>query len=429
MKPIIFYVMAKLKNKTKENPRLEQRKLRDGRVSLYLEYYYGRESEPVLDESGEPVMYTSGKMAGTPKFRVKHIRKKVNLNLYLFDPPRNPVEREMNNDTLILAKKILLERQQELLSNEKGYRVQKKANVNFIEFADNYLATYTKKDVRSIKMAVLRFKSFLHDTPEYNVFEKRIKPEQVTNSMILDFAEYLQNRSVGEGAKAIFNRFKKIFKACGVKYGIDFHRPFINSDGRNITVVVDEGGITKDILSPEEARQLMTTHYPGENEEVRRAFLFSLHTGMRFCDVKDLTFGNFDFTNKVFSYDQNKTRGRSKHSNVVLPLTDTLLGLVGDRTNANSNDLVFHLPWHSTCLKVLQKWVKAAGINKHITWHCARHSFGTSMAMAAAENRFSIRLVQEMMGHSNLKMTERYTRVVDEQKRKAMEELSKMMEG
>ena len=56
--------MAKLENKTKENPKLEQNKLSDGRISLYLEYYLGREEKPVLDENGNQVYYESGKMQG-----------------------------------------------------------------------------------------------------------------------------------------------------------------------------------------------------------------------------------------------------------------------------------------------------------------------------------------------------------------------------
>ena len=64
--------MAKLENKTKENPKLEQNKLSDGRISLYLEYYLGREEKPVLDENGNQVYYDSGKMQGKPKFAVKH---------------------------------------------------------------------------------------------------------------------------------------------------------------------------------------------------------------------------------------------------------------------------------------------------------------------------------------------------------------------
>ena len=79
--------MAKLENKTKENPKLEQNKLSDGRISLYLEYYLGREEKPVLDENGNQVYYESGKMQGKPKFAIKHHRRKENLSLYLIDTP------------------------------------------------------------------------------------------------------------------------------------------------------------------------------------------------------------------------------------------------------------------------------------------------------------------------------------------------------
>ena len=96
---------------------------------------------------------------------------------------------------------------------------------------------------------------------------------------------------------------------------------------------------------------------------------------------------------------------------------------------AEKDTLVFTLPSHTMCLKALRRWTKRAGIDKHITWHCARHSFGTNMAATAAQKGFSVRVVQEMMGHSSLRYTERYTRVVDEQKKKAMAELSKLMEG
>ena len=51
------------------------------------------------------------------------------------------------------------------------------------------------------------------------------------------------------------------------------------------------------------------------------------------------------------------------------------------------------------------------------------------MAATAAQRGLSVRVVQEMMGHSSLKYTERYTRVIDEQKKQAMQELSKLMEG
>ena len=60
--------MAKLENKAKENPKLEQNVLSDGRISLYLEYYLGREETPVLDENGNPVLYKQARWWVSPKF-------------------------------------------------------------------------------------------------------------------------------------------------------------------------------------------------------------------------------------------------------------------------------------------------------------------------------------------------------------------------
>ena len=39
----------------KENPKLEQNTLSDGRIILYLEYYLDREETPALDENGNPL--------------------------------------------------------------------------------------------------------------------------------------------------------------------------------------------------------------------------------------------------------------------------------------------------------------------------------------------------------------------------------------
>lgn len=59
--------MAKLQAKTKENPKLMQKTLADGRQSLYLEYYMGYNK--VIDEV-------------TGKEHIKHIRSKEYLGLY-----------------------------------------------------------------------------------------------------------------------------------------------------------------------------------------------------------------------------------------------------------------------------------------------------------------------------------------------------------
>lgn len=80
--------MAKLQNKTKDNPKLEQRPLKDGRCSLYLEYYFGRTETPVVNEYGNPVLYTSVAIAGKPKVKIMHHRKKETLPYYLIASPK-----------------------------------------------------------------------------------------------------------------------------------------------------------------------------------------------------------------------------------------------------------------------------------------------------------------------------------------------------
>ena len=405
-----------ISNDRQANPKVGAKLLSDGRVSLFLDYYFG---------------YTMVYSESQDKMVPKKQKRREMLNIYILQKPRTPKERQEYKDGIALADKIRREKANAVEDEDKKEALKKKkVSINFLVFFQEYLDAYTKKDVRMIQIALQRFKDFLRDTPEYNIYEQKIKPEQITSEMVEAFTEYLQSRSVGEGAKSIYQRFKKVYKACAIKCNINYQRPFVNEEGKSITITIDEDAIVKDFLSPEEEKQLMATHYTGENPQIRNAFVLCLYTGMRFCDVRDLTFGNFDFANRLLSYEQNKTKGHSKHSRVTLPLTDSLLSLLGEEPESQDKDaLVFTLPSHTMCLKALRRWTKRAGINKHVTWHCARHSFGSNMAVTAAQKGFSIRVVQEMMGHSSLKYTERYARVVNEQKKQAMAELSKMMEG
>lgn len=144
--------MAKIENKTKENPKLEQNKLSDGRTSLYLEYYLGREEKPVLDANGNQVYYEDGKMQGKPKFSMKHNRRKENLNLYLMDKHRTPAERQQNKETLELATKIRAEREQEFKESMLGYRLKKDCTINFLDYFQAYIDSYTKKDCAWCKL-------------------------------------------------------------------------------------------------------------------------------------------------------------------------------------------------------------------------------------------------------------------------------------
>ena len=407
--------MAKLDKKIKQNPKLEQRELSDGQqISLYLVYYMGRESEPVLDEHGEPVLYKSGKMAGTPMYKIKHKRRKENLNLYLVANPRTPIDRQHNKETLQLAEKIRHEKEQELIEDKEGFKFKKDRQINFLDYFQNYIDNYTKKDVKMVQVAFRRFKDFLNDTPEYKKYATSIKPEHINKDMMIAFTEYLQSRSRGEGAKSIYQRFKKVI-IYAVEHGVLTKYPCAG-----VSIKVDENILRKEVLSPEEMQTLINTHYEGENPNIRNSFILGLYCGIRFCDVKDLTFANVDYSNRLLKFEQNKTKGHSANSGVVIPLNEGLLKLIGEpKDGQTKSSLIFELPSYEYCLRSLKKWVKTAGIDKHISWHCARHSFAVNIL----NNGANIKTVASLLGHSGLKHTEKYTRAVDRLKEDAINSL------
>lgn len=384
---------------TGDNPKLGAKVLSDGKESLFLDYYFG---------------YTKIISERTGKEYTKVDRRREYLSLYLWQAPRTPIERQQNKDTLELAKRIRFERGQEMLESIEGYRLKKKRDINFLEYFQAYIDKYTKKDIRMLDVALRRFVDFLNETPEYQKFARHIKPEQITKDMVRAFTEYLQGRSIGEGAKSIYARFKKV-----IKYAIE-HDIIIKDPCTGISIKVDDQQLKKDVLSQDEIQILIATHYNNENPNIRRAFIFCLYCGLRFCDVRDLTFANVDYSNKLLKFEQNKTKGHSANSGVVIPLNDGLLKLIGKPTSPdNRNERIFPLPSYTMCLKALERWVKRAGINKHISWHCARHSFAVNIL----NNGANIKTVASLLGHSGLKHTEKYTRAVDSLKQDAINSL------
>lgn len=383
-----------------DNPKLGAKILENGKESLFLLYYLG---------------YTIEHNDATNKDVIKKDRKREALKLYLWQAPRNAQERQHNKETLELAKQIRIDKSREFLANTEGYKFKKDRKINFLTYFQNYIDNYTKKDIRMLTMALNRFKDFLAATPEYKKYATNIRPEQLTKDMMIAFSEYLQSRSKGEGAKSCFQRFKKV-----INYAVD-HDVIIKNPCKDITIKVDDQILRKDILSEDEIKQLIATHDPKQNNEVRRAFIFSLYCGLRYCDVKDLTYSNIDYSHKLLKFEQNKTKGHSANSGVVIPLPEGLMNFIGKPSEGeDNNSLLFKLPSYTMCIKSVQRWVTHAGINKHITWHCARHSFAVNIL----NNGANIKTVASLLGHSGLKHTEKYTRAVDSLKTDAMNSLA-----
>ena len=382
------------------NPKLGAKILANGTESLFLDFYFG--TTKVYDPDKDRMVE-------------KKSRKREFLKLYLWRAPRNPQERADNKETLELAKKIRDEREQETKEVLEGYRIRVD-DKNLLTYWDGFIANEEVADKRLMAAALNHFRRFLKE--EYPMFADRIEPKQLRPDMMQRFVDFLIDTHKGQGAMTYYKRFKRLINYA-ISAGVIKNNPCKGSDGKPIAPPKTDDILAKDILSADELQQLFSTHYQGENPEIRRAFALTCYCGIRYCDVAKLTYSDVDYSNQVLTFRQAKTAKHSSKSGVTIPLNDTLLAIIGQKPDDAKDDLIFHLPSSTMCLKALHRWTKRAGIDKHITWHCGRHSFATMILTNGA----NVKVVSELLGHSSLRFTEVYVRAMDEAKKNAINSL------
>lgn len=172
-------------------------------------------------------------------------------------------------------------------------------------------------------------------------------------------------------------------------------------------------------LTLEEVQRL--SEAPCGNAQVRAGFLFSCFTGLRYSDVEALTWDKVKKEDRLYlEFRQRKTRQIER-----FPLSDEASRLLEiQKTATPSNNVrrtfpprtIFFMPTQPVVDKQLKKWGEAAGIDKRISFHTARHTFATLMLSSGVELYTTSRL----LGHKNLATTQIYAKVVDEKKRQAV---------
>ncbi|WP_279168233.1 site-specific integrase [Parabacteroides goldsteinii] len=166
----------------------------------------------------------------------------------------------------------------------------------------------------------------------------------------------------------------------------------------------------REYLTVEELNTLARTPF---DPIVKRAALFSALTGLRHSDIQKLTWAEIEEFNGGYrlNFTQQKTKGVE-----YMPISKQAYQLCGERKDDEL--LVFAgLPDPSWISKPLERWIKQAGITKHITFHCFRHTFAT-LQLASGTDIYTI---SKLLGHTNVKTTQVYAKVVDEKKEKATE--------
>ena len=174
----------------------------------------------------------------------------------------------------------------------------------------------------------------------------------------------------------------------------------------------------REYLTFEELQSLANTEC--KSPLLKTAFIFSALTGLRYSDVKALKWKNIkhDISNGYsIIFTQQKTKGAEN-----LPVGEQAIRLLGERRG--EDDFVLDdLRYTSYYSDKLSNWVTDAGVTKHITFHCARHSFATLQLTMGTD----IYTVSKLLGHKHLKTTEIYGQVINKKKIEAAERIPELL--
>lgn len=365
--------------KAKEPIRLRTKKLANGNLSIYLD------------------IYRDGK------------REYEFLKLYLI-PEKTKADKIQNEETLRTANAIKSQKIVALQNGEHGFVVNSKAKVNFISYMEAQAVSYEERGsnayAQSIRNSIYHLRKYKGDAITF---------KQVDKSYLLGYIDFLNstggkyNKPLSEAAKALYFDVVVIALNKAVKDEILQVNPAHKIAYKDRP---QQGEATKQYLTFDEVKALIAT--PCKYEVLKQAFLFSCFCGLRYSDIKGLEWGKI---HKVKSGEMQVEIKQQKTSEpLYLPLSPNALQWLPERGEAKDEDKVFALPHVSTVEKFLPRWAKDAGINKHITFHVSRHTNATLMLYFGAD----IYTVSKLLGHTNVKTTQIYAKIVDESKRKAV---------
>lgn len=234
---------------------------------------------------------------------------------------------------------------------------------------------------------------------------------QVTLSKAEEFRRFMLSAPCGGNKKGTVSHntaatYYSIFKA-GLKQA--FIDGYLTVDISAKIKGIQDQESRREHLSVEELNLLAET--PCDRLILKRAALFSALTGVRHCDIQKLKWKEIQVVGEQvrLNFTQQKTKGVE-----YMPISEQAYQLCGEP--GKPEQLVFEdLPDPSWISGPLKRWIKSAGITRNITFHCFRHTYATLQLAGGTD----IYTVSKMLGHTNVKTTQIYAKVVDEKKQKA----------
>lgn len=364
---------------------LRQRRQSDnGKFSLYLEYYKG-----------------TIKM---PDGKVKAIRAYEYLDLYLIDKPKNSADKEQNKKIQELAHSIKNLRELDIKNGLHGFTTDFKVKTLFLEYfkAETEKRMQSEGNAGNWKSTLKHLTNFVHAD-----YHPGLTFSQVDNRFCNGFKTYLRDKARTSAAQPLSsssqNSYYAKFRAClrqAIKDKIILSNP---SEGVVLNRVVTH---KRAYLTHEELQRLVKAEcrYP----VLKRAFLYSCLTGLRWSDVHKLLWKEVQKSEDGWriTFHQQKTQGLQ-----YLDIPQQARDLMGDQGKPEERVFI-GLSYSSYMNTALSQWMLRAGITKDITFHCGRHTF----AVLQLEYGTDILTLRDLMGHMELKTTLIYTQIMDRKK-------------
>ena len=315
----------------------------------------------------------------------------------------NQLQRQHNKETYELAENIKAQRQLQIQSEDYGFlTIDRHADflLYFKEMADkqkenkgdnNYLSTY----------------HYLDKFTNGNCPASRITP-----SFCEGFKEFLLNTKAFEGGRAnLSNNTLSVYYAnfLNVLKNAIKDKLLTEDSIKDVKRIKRVENKQREFLTGEELQKLVTI--PCDLPELKNACMFSALAGLRWGDVEKLTWNEVFEDNKIY-YIRFITQKTDRAE--TLPISAEAYSFLGERKTINERVFpsIKYSAWQNTHI---DKWIRAAGINKHITFHCFRHTYATLQITLGTD----IYTVSKMLGHRDIATTQIYARIMDKTKIKA----------
>lgn len=326
-------------------------------------------------------------------------RHREYIKKFVFEKPTTIFEHQHNKQTYYEAELLRVKRENDFNHGEIE-EIKKSSNLKSRDFYghfEEYLDKYQKKDKRMMKATYEAFKTFAPPPLTSN---------DVDETLILNFREYLTSTYKGETPQSYFARFKKFiaYSSNGNKKIFKLNPAKDIKNERSKT----SKSIPKDVLTIEELQKLNNAKCG--NEQVKMAFMFACNTGLGFTDIQSIKWADIK-ENSILPL--TATRSKTKVEFDIY-LNDNAKAFLPAR--GKDEDFIFKLPSNNSTNDNLKNWAKRAGIEKKITFYVARHTFGTLLFYYKTD----ILTISKLLGHTSLKHTTKYTQVADIQKKDAV---------